>query len=210
MSTWSDDLVLEGDLTSLDRVLGARIRHRRRSQKMSLKDLAESSSISIGLLSQIERGLSSPSLRVLATIANALKLGLADLFDSSPSDHVPTDKIVVRASERRKLTFWRSGISKELLTPQAEGSTFDMFLVSIDVDGTSGSQLYSHEGEEGGFVLEGSIILNVDGRTFKLEPGDSFRFASTSLHSFSNAGATAALVLWINIRPSPAAMPARQ
>ena len=85
-----------------------------------------------------------------------------------------------------------------------------MFLVSIDVDGTSGSQLYSHEGEEGGFVLEGSIILNVDGRTFKLEPGDSFRFASTSLHSFSNAGATAALVLWINIRPSPAAMPARQ
>ncbi len=97
MSTWSDDLVLEGDLTSLDRVLGARIRHRRRSQKMSLKDLAETSSISIGLLSQIERGLSSPSLRVLATIANSLKLGLADLFDSNPIDYRPTDKIVRRA-----------------------------------------------------------------------------------------------------------------
>jgi transcriptional regulator with XRE-family HTH domain len=202
LSTWSDNFVVEGDLSNLDRMLGARIRHRRRSQKLSLKDLAESSSISIGLLSQIERGLSSPSLRVLATIANALELGLADLFDSNSSDHAPTDKIVVRARERKKLTFWRTGISKELLTPQSEGSAFDMFLVSIDLGGTSGSQLYSHEGEEGGFVLEGSIIINVDGRTFKLEPGDSFRFASTAQHSFSNAGATAALVLWINTRPA--------
>ena len=67
------------DWSALDVLLGERIRHRRRAQKTSLKQLAESSGISIGLLSQIERGLSSPSLRVLASLADALKLGLADL-----------------------------------------------------------------------------------------------------------------------------------
>jgi transcriptional regulator with XRE-family HTH domain len=116
-------------LDGLDARLGERIRHRRRAQKMSLKDLAENSSISIGLLSQIERGLSSPSLRVLATLANALKIGLADLFDNVGSEIAPTDQIVIRARDRKKLTFGQTGISKELLTPAKDKSTLDIFMV---------------------------------------------------------------------------------
>ena len=67
--------------------------------------------------------------------------------------------------------------------------------------GTSGSQLYTHNGEEGGVVLEGSITINVDGTEHRLQEGDSFKFASTRQHSFCNRGSGTALVLWINSRP---------
>jgi transcriptional regulator with XRE-family HTH domain len=196
-----DKLVAQKDWSALDTLLGERIRHRRRAEKLSLKDLAERSGISIGLLSQIERGLSSPSLRVLASLADALKLGLADLFSDAPTAPEPVEKIVVRADERKKLTFWRTGISKELLTPPDDEASLDIFFVMLEPGGTSGSQLYSHDGEEGGVVLEGSIAINVDGKEHRLQAGDSFRFASTRQHSFWNTSAGASRVLWINARP---------
>lgn len=199
-----DSVVLDRkDWRAIDKVLGERIRHCRRARKMSLQSLAESSGISIGLLSQIERGLSSPSLRVLAGLADALQLGLADLFKDEAAAAPQDDKIVVRAEERKKLTFWRTGISKELLTPQADSSTLDIFMVVLEPGGTSGSQLYSHQGEEAGTVLEGAIGINVDGKEHRLQAGDSFRFTSTRQHSFWNPGNSPARVLWVNSRPTP-------
>jgi transcriptional regulator with XRE-family HTH domain len=204
-----EDLVAHKDWSALDVLLGERIRHRRRAQNISLKQLAGRSGISIGLLSQIERGLSSPSLRVLASLADALKLGLADLFDDGRPESSAGERIVVRADERKKLSFWRTGISKELLTPFSEDAALDIFLVVLDAGGTTGSQLYSHAGEEGGLVLEGSIAINVDGKEHRLQPGDGFRFASTLRHSFWNLGPGTARVLWVNARPK-AAKPVRK
>jgi transcriptional regulator with XRE-family HTH domain len=192
------------DWSALDALLGERIRHRRRAQKTSLKQLAERSGISIGLLSQVERGLSSPSLRVLASLADALNLGLADLFVNGQPELSSKERIVVRADERKKLSFWRTGISKELLTPQREDSTLDIFLVVLDPGGTTGSQLYAHAGEEGGVVLEGSIAIHVDGTEYRLGVGDGFRFQSTLRHSFWNIGPGVARVLWVNARPKTA------
>jgi transcriptional regulator with XRE-family HTH domain len=196
-----EDIVAHKDWSALDALLGERIRHRRHAQRISLKQLAERSGISIGLLSQIERGLSSPSLRVLASLADALKLGLADLFGNDPPEPSAKERIVVRADERKKLSFWRTGISKELLTPQVEDSTLDIFLVVLDPGGTTGSQLYAHTGEEGGVVLEGSIAIHVDGKEHRLRAGDGFRFQSTLRHSFWNVGPGTARVLWVNARP---------
>ena len=113
----------------------------------------------------------------------------------------------MRAAERKKLMFWRTGISKELLTPQMDSSTLDIFLVVIEAGGTSGSQLYSHEGEEGGIVMEGSIAFNIDGKEYRLQAGDSFRFKSTRQHSFWNSGTSPARVLWVNARQPQAKGP---
>ena len=204
-----EGLVAHKDWSALDVLAGERIRHRRRAQNISLKQLAGRSGISIGLLSQIERGLSSPSLRVLASLADALKLGLADLSDDGPPESAARERIVVRADERKKLSFWRTGISKELLTPFTEDATLDIFLVVLDAGGTTASQLYAHAGEEGGLVLEGNIAINVDGKEHRLHAGDGFRFASTRRHSFWNLGPGTARVLWVNARPK-AATPARK
>lgn len=211
MDTHNIDLMVlaRKDGRALDALLGQRIRHRRRARNMSLKDLAENSGISIGLLSQIERGLSSPSLRVLAGLADALQLGLADLFSDHTIAQPSAEKLVVRAEERKKLTFWRTGISKELLTPPDDESTLDIFIVVVEPGGTSGSQLYSHEGEEAGTVLEGSLSINVEGREYRLQAGDSFRFASTRQHSFWNPGTAPARVMWVNARPAQGKKPRR-
>lgn len=194
-----DDVRQPQALAQLDTLLGDRIRHRRHVQKMSLKQIAEASGISIGQLSQIERGMSSPSLRVLASIADALNVGLGNLFDETlTSAPHPADRIVVKADERKKLGFWRTGISKELLTPSRGSSGLEIFLIALEPGGTTGSQVYSHDGEEGGLVLEGQIVIEVEGVEHHLAEGDSFRFDSTRPHSFRNTGKGPARVVWVN------------
>jgi uncharacterized cupin superfamily protein len=86
------------------------------------------------------------------------------------------------------------------LTPQKDGTGLAIFLVVLQPGGSTGSQLYSHEGEEGGFVLEGTVVINVEGHEYVLQTGDSFRFASTRRHSFRNGDKTVARVLWVNAR----------
>jgi len=194
-----DAPALRAPLAELDVVLGDRIRHRRRARSMSLKDVAVQSGISIGLLSQIERGLSSPSLRVLASVADALNIGLGNLFDESLTPRSQREgDIVVRAGGRKRLGFWRTGISKELLTPSSGSSGLEIFMIVIEPGGTTGSQVYSHDGEEGGLVLEGSIAIVVDGEEHRLTAGDSFRFESTRPHSFWNLEQTPARIVWVN------------
>ncbi len=184
---------------ALDQLLGERIRHRRRSLGLSLTQIAEGTGTSIGLLSQIERGLSSPSVRVLSSLADMLNLSLSDFFveEKAPPPR-QEDQVVTRANSRKKLDFWRTGISKELVTPQGNHRGTDMFIVLIDPGGTTGAQLYSHEGEDAGFVLEGELELFVDGESYRLRPGDGFRFKSTSPHSFRNPGRVPTRVLWVN------------
>ena len=63
---------------AMDVAVGQRIRELRRGRKLSLETVADRTDLSIGFLSQIERGLSSPSLRVLATLADVLGIGIAD------------------------------------------------------------------------------------------------------------------------------------
>ncbi len=175
------------------------MRHRRRVRGMTLQELAEASGISIGQLSQIERGRSSPSLRVLASIADALNVGIGNLFEESLSGaSSPENKIIVRADERKKLGFWRTGISKELLTPSVGKSGLEIFMLVLDQGGTTGAQVYSHDGEEGGLVLDGDISIEVDGVEHRLGQGDSFRFESTRPHSFRNVGKGQARVVWVN------------
>jgi transcriptional regulator with XRE-family HTH domain len=187
---------------SIDAVLGRRVRHLRKARGLSLKLVAERSGISIGLLSQIERGRSSASVRVLASLSDSLQVGLSSLFAEETRVDTPEVGLIVRRSHRKQLSFWRTGISKELLTPNSDDSRLAMFLVLVEPGGTTGTQLYSHEGEEAGFVLEGSVVVNVEGHEYVLESGDSFRFASTRRHSFRNDGDSAAKVVWVNARPA--------
>jgi transcriptional regulator with XRE-family HTH domain len=204
-ATQTNEATADRRFAKLDTMLGERVRHRRKAQNMSLKEVAQLANISISLLSQIERGISSPSVRVLASLANALNVGLGNLFDESLNlISQERDKIVVRAGERKHLGFWRTGISKELLTPQTGESGLEIFMVVIEPGGNTGSQVYTHEGEEGGMVLEGAITIEVDGKVYQLSEGDSFRFGSGRPHSFSNVEKEPARVIWVNAHVSKA------
>ena len=184
---------------AMDLAVGRRIRDLRREHKLSLETIAAKTDLSIGFLSQIERGLSSPSLRVLATLADVLGVGIAALFGSKPSDDPASGGVVTRQLQRAELKLWRTGISKQLLSPAGTENRLNLFLVHLEPGGNTGDELYTHDGEEAGLVLEGEMTLTVDAETWSLKTGDSFRFASRRTHRFSNPAENAkAVVLWVN------------
>jgi transcriptional regulator with XRE-family HTH domain len=179
--------------------VGQRIRELRRTRGFSLETVAARTDLSIGFLSQIERGLSSPSLRVLATIADTLGVGIAALFGTKAGEEGASDGVVIRERERAELKLWRTGISKQLLNPAGGDGRLNLFLVHMEPGGSTGDELYTHDGEEAGLVLEGEMTLTVDAETWTLKTGDSFRFASRRPHRFSNpSDARKSVVLWVN------------
>ncbi|MGJ4926183.1 helix-turn-helix domain-containing protein [Bradyrhizobium sp. HKCCYLS2038] len=183
----------------VDVAVGGRIRDLRRIRRLSLETVSARTSLSIGFLSQIERGLSSPSLRVVATLADVLGVGIAALFGSSPGGDAASDSVVTRAPQRPELKLWRTGISKQLLSSAGGDNKLNLFLVHLEPGGSTGDELYTHDGEEAGLVLEGEMMLTVDAETWSLKQGDSFRFASRRPHRFSNpSGDAKAVVLWVN------------
>lgn len=177
--------------------IGIQLRQRRRVKGLTLIELSKQAGLSVGLLSQIERGISSPSLKSMTQICTALGIPLSWLFDSGPTAN-PTEKgLVVRRGARRRLDLGTYGVTKELLSPDL-GGEMQIYLVSIRPGGQSGPETYTHRGEEGGLVLTGTLELTVDGRIVLLYEGDSFRFSSSLAHRFSNPGATQANVVWAN------------
>lgn len=183
----------------MDVAVGRRIRDLRRVRQFSLEGVASRTDLSIGFLSQIERGLSSPSLRVLATLADVLGVGIAALFGASPGPDGASDQVVTRGLQRPELKLWRTGVSKQLLSPASADNKLNLFLVHLEPGGSTGDELYTHDGEEAGLVLEGEMMLTVDSQTWSLKTGDSFRFASRRPHRFSNpAEDVKTVVLWVN------------
>ena len=177
--------------------LGSQLRQRRRVKNLTLTELSAQSKLSVGLLSQIERGITSPSLKSMTQICAALAIPLSWLFDNGPTDNPVEKGVVVRRGSRRRLDLGTYGVTKELLSPDL-GGEMQIYLVSIRPGGQSGPEPYTHRGEEGGLVLAGTLELTVDARVLVLYEGDAFRFSSELPHRFTNPGTTQTSVVWAN------------
>jgi transcriptional regulator with XRE-family HTH domain len=179
--------------------LGLRLKKARLAKGFTLARLAERTDISIGTLSQIERGVVSPVVRTLYTVSTALGVSPAWLVDpDNTKDADPDARYVMRAG-RGKLMLKAGGVLKTLVTPEA-ATELKAFLVELEPGSGSGDALYSHEGQEVGYVLLGSLDLMVEDRAYTLSEGDCFAFQSSLAHSFKNNGAVASTILWVNMR----------
>lgn len=180
--------------------LGVQLRTLRKAAKMSLADLAEKANLSIGMISQIERGVASPSIRSLRQLSDALGVAPAQFFHDGLQPTMEEMGKIVRKEGRRLLTLPKNGVTKQLLTPDLDGAT-EMLLVIIAPNGTSGPEHYVHKGEDAGLVLRGSLELWIDGHMHLLSEGDSFRFKSSLPHRFVNPAQSEAEVLWVITPP---------
>jgi transcriptional regulator with XRE-family HTH domain len=185
---------------SADLWLGQQLRVLRRGRGLSLVELADRTGLSIGNISQIERGVSSPSVRSLKKLSEALQVSIGDLFQDA--DLPPASEIayIVRKKTRPLLKLGATGVQKELLTPTTPGA-LQMLMVTIAPGGSSGPDHYTHRGEESGLVLTGALELWIEDECFILKEGDTFRFKSSQPHRFANAGANTASVLWVQTPP---------
>lgn len=180
--------------------VGLHLRRLRKARGLSLRELADASKLSVGFVSQIERGLSSPSLRTLTRLADSLSVGIGELFSEDGATKDGDRLIVARPADQPTVDLSASGIVKRWITPFERVPRLDIYILELDAGAASGEQPYVHEGEEAGLVLEGGLELFLDGRRHVLGEGDSFRFESDRPHRFVNAGTRPARVLWVNYR----------
>jgi transcriptional regulator with XRE-family HTH domain len=181
------------DANHADVSVGRRVRALRLERGMSLAELAAKAGISIGALSQIERGMSSLRVRVIWPLAAALDIEPSALIVDGAEP--VSDLYCVRSNGRRSLPVRSEGIAKELLSPP--GATLTGLLVTVEPGGGT-AEAYAHAGHEFGFVSNGEVELVVDGAKYQLKAGDSFAFRSTLRHSFRNPGAERCVILWVN------------
>lgn len=178
--------------------IGEQLRELRQLKKLTLKEVAEKAGISVGYLSQLERNHSRLPIAVLKKISDAMGVHMNWFFQQQAVGDASERDIVVRAGNRRRMSFTGLGISEELLSPNLSGP-LELLLSSIEPG--ADSEDYSHDGAEAGLVLSGRLELWVSGRHFSLDEGDSFAFKSTEVHRCANPGSTATRVLWVITPP---------
>jgi transcriptional regulator with XRE-family HTH domain len=166
--------------------IGTRVRALREAMGLSLRDLAERTRVSPPMLSQVERGETSPTLAVAEKIAAGLELSLSQLLRLDENGHV----VVVRRGQGRKRR--HGGHRVEELTPPLPGQRADVSLHRLEAGTVTGGAgdppLHEPGSRETAVVLKGSATLAVDGERHELRTGDSVTFDADLPHHFENNG----------------------
>jgi len=178
--------------------IGDRLRRRRKALQLTLQQVSDASEITVGYLSQLERGRSSGSVRTLQKVCEALKLNVGDLFESSTIRSHP----VLRFSDAGSQKFG-NGASKVKLTP-AHFDHLEVLLGVFEPGGDTGTQPYVHgASEELLLVLEGNIEIHVADKIHVLGPLDSVTYNSSQPHKIiESTGKTPATVIWTMAPPT--------
>ncbi len=175
--------------------LGPRIRALREGMSLSLRDLAERSGVSAPMLSQVERGETSPTLQVAGRIANGLELRLSQLLRLDEDGAV----VVVRSSDRRKGPQGARGHRYEILTPPLPGQRAEVsrhtLAAGTATGGAGDPPMHEPGSRETAVVERGSVTLHCDGQDYELTPGDCVTFDADLPHRFENGGPEEAVLL---------------
>lgn len=174
--------------------LGAQLKAARERKNYTLKQLAERSDLSIGFISQVERGQTDPSLSSLKSLAAALDIKLKDLFDQETETHE-----IVRCGQGDVLEV-SSGVRFEALA-SAITKTMEPVIKTI-APGKESGIVKPHPGEEFVWVIEGSIQIRLNDRFYLLDQGDSLYFIANQIHAWKNDSNEECKVLWIMTPPN--------
>ena len=176
-------------------ILGARVKALREASDLSLRDLAERSGVSAPMLSQVERGETSPTLQVAARIASGLELRLSQLLRLDEEGAVT----VVRWGERRKGQTSAEGHSYEILSPPMPGQRAELSRHTLAPGASTGGPgdppVHEPGSRETALVESGRVVLACDGRRFELGAGDCVTFDADLPHHFENPGIQDAVLL---------------
>ncbi len=175
--------------------VGARVRALREAMDLSLRDLAERSGVSAPMLSQVERGETSPTLQVATRIAAGLELRLSQLLRLDEDGAVT----IVRNAERRAGPTGVPGHRYEILTPPLPGQRAELSrhtLAPGAVTGGPGDPPRHEPGaRETALVESGTVVLHCDGHRYELLDGDCVTFDADLTHHFENPGPEEAVLL---------------
>lgn len=159
--------------------LGARIRARRKSLGLTMQHVADEAGLTVGFISQIERGLASPSLSSLTNVSRVLDIDPATLFAQPPSQGE-----ITTAGNRPVYGIDPANMTYERISAAFPGHTLRAVLIH-EAPGHR-SEPIRHEGEEIFYILQGALTVEIEGQRHVLAAGDSIHFASSRVHSSWN------------------------
>jgi transcriptional regulator with XRE-family HTH domain len=166
--------------------IGQRLRTLRDVRGLSLRDLAATSGVSAPMLSQVERGETSPSLDIATRIASGFDLTLSQLLRLDEEPHV----VVIRDRERR--TTRRDGHSIQELTPPLPGQRHAVTEHVLKAGGATAKPgdppLHEPGSRETVVVQQGALVLNLGDDRYELKTGDTVTFDADLPHHFENPG----------------------
>ena len=176
--------------------IGPRIRALRDAMELSLRDLADRSGVSAPMLSQVERGETSPTLAVAGRIASGLELTLSQLLRLDEGATVA----IVRPGDRRPGTSDpSSGHQAEILTPPLPGQRAELsrhvLAAGAKTGGPGDPPMHEPGSRESALVQDGRVVLAIDGERYELAAGDCVTFDADLPHHFENPGSDDAVLL---------------
>ena len=173
--------------------LGARIKRFRLERNLTLKEVEVKAKVSATHVSEIERGMTSPTVGALTKIAKAL--GTEPSFFLQGDDNQPV--VIVRRDNRRALNYSDWGARIESLSLGARGADMSLLEVELDAGLSQSLPAWSHEGEELIHIRKGVVEIALGDERHLLKEGDSVHFRSRDPHTVRNIGDGPARIVWV-------------
>lgn len=176
--------------------LGQRIKKLRQKLGYTVRHLSTMAEVTPSLLSQIENNKVNPSINTLMAIAKAMKVPIGTFFE----EPIPEVEPVVKRDQRKKMQTG-SGVTFYLLTPKISGHLMEFIYNEYEAGGSTG-ELYQHDGEECGIVLEGKLEVTYGEKVYVLNEGDSIVMDSKRSHKIRNVHEGKSAAIWVNTPPT--------
>lgn len=194
------------DISALD-TIGDRLRSRRVQAGISQRELARRTGLSASLISQLESGVSRPSVGTLYSIVSELEVSLDSIIrgeefgeataGSQHNGHARSP--LVHPADRQSVDL-DSGVRWEELTAETEDG-IDFIHATYEVGGAStpDESLMRHHGREYGYIITGKLGVQIGFVEYELNPGDSIAFDSTEPHRLFNKGDVPVQAIWFGV-----------
>lgn len=174
--------------------IGQRIKQLRVMKGLTQEELADRAELSKGFISQVERDLTSPSIATLMDILQCLGVSVSEFFTEEPEEQVVFGKedYFEKKDEENKNTI-------EWIVPNAQKNRMEPILLKLEPGGTTDPDS-PHEGEEFGYVLNGTVTIHLGNKAYRAKRGETFYYVSGKQHYLTSK--TGASVLWISSPPT--------
>ncbi|WP_409228287.1 helix-turn-helix domain-containing protein [Gudongella sp. SC589] len=176
--------------------IGEKIKAIRVKKNLTQEELADRCELTKGFISQVERDLTSPSIATLVDILEGLGTNLKDFFNEEEEEKIVFHKDDVFETVNEDLKYVLHWI-----IPNAQKNSMEPIMVTLSQGGRT-KEDSPHEGEEFGYVLSGTIYLNLGNEKYKVRKGESFYYRTNSNHYIENAGKSEAALIWVSTPPN--------
>ena len=174
--------------------IGNKLKELRVLKGLTQEELADRSELSKGFISQLERNLTSPSITTLMDILQCLGTSIGEFFNEAPDEQIvfgKQDYFVKVDTEYKNEIKW--------IIPNAQKNTMEPIYLTLEAGGSTCPDT-PHEGEEFGYILQGTVSIHLGNKTYKAKKGESFYYTADKTHFLSSK--SGAVLIWGSSPPS--------